>query len=404
MEMFNYVAIDAKGKQKKGSFESNDEAHVKEYLKNEGLIPVEITPQSAMNKDISINIGGKVKPRDLSVFCRQMNSILVAGVPVIEALNMLAAQTENKNLAASIKRIQVAVEKGDSLADAMRDEPKSFPSIAAQMVEAGEASGSLEVAFERLAVQFEKDAKLKGLVKQAMIYPIVIVVVAVAVIIVMMMVVIPQFTTMFDDLGTELPKITQMVVAISDFMMARWYIILAVVLAVVFAIKFFKKTDFGAHFFAKCGLVIPMVNNLTIKSAAAKMARTLSTLLASGLSLLDAVEITAKTMSNLLIKEILLDARTEIAKGVPLSQPLEASGVFPPMVYQMTKIGEETGNTEAMLEKVADYFDEEVEEATKALTAVMEPLIIVILALVVGTVVMAIMSPMMSMYSAIENA
>lgn len=404
MEMFSYVAIDAKGKQKKGSFESNDEAHVREYLKNEGLIPVEVAPASAMNKDISINIGGKVKARDLSVFCRQMNSILVAGVPVIEALGMLADQTENKNLAASIKRTQVSVEKGESLADAMRDEPKAYPSIMAQMVEAGEASGSLEVSFERLAVQFEKDAKLSGLVRQAMIYPIVVIVVAIGVICIMMMVVIPNFTSMFEDLDTELPKITQMVVAISHFMLNRWYIILGIIAAIVFGIKFFLGTDFGAHFWAKCCLVIPMVNNLTIKSAAAKMSRTLSTLLASGLPLLDAVEITAKTMSNLLIKEILLDAKTEVAKGVPLSQPLEISGVFPPMVYQMTKIGEETGNTEAMLEKVADYFDEEVEEATKALTAVMEPLIIVILAVVVGSVVMAIMAPMMSMYSAIENA
>lgn len=404
MEMFSYVAIDAKGKQKKGSFESNDEAHVREYLKNEGLIPVEVAPASAMNKDININIGGKVKSRDLSVFCRQMNSILVAGVPVIEALGMLADQTENKNLAAAIKRTQVAVEKGESLADAMRDEPKAYPNIMAQMVEAGEASGSLEVSFERLAVQFEKDSKLSGLVRQAMIYPIVVIVVAIGVICIMMMVVIPNFTSMFEDLGTELPKITQVVVSISHFMTSRWYILLAIVAAIVFGIKFFLGTDFGAHFWAKCCLVIPMVNNLTIKSAAAKMARTLSTLLASGLPLLDAVEITAKTMSNLLIKEILLDARTEVAKGVPLSQPLEISGVFPPMVYQMTKIGEETGNTEAMLEKVADYFDEEVEEATKALTAVMEPLIIVILAVVVGSVVMAIMAPMMSMYSAIENA
>lgn len=404
MEMYSYVAIDAKGKQKKGSFESNDEAHVREYLKNEGLVAVEIKPQSAMDREINLNIGGGVKPRDLSVFCRQMNSILVAGVPVIEALTMLADQTENKNLASAVKRVQVAVQKGDTLADAMRDEPKIFPNIAAQMVEAGEASGSLEIAFERLAVQFEKDAKLKGLIKQAMIYPIVIIVVAVGVIAIMMMVVIPNFTSMFDDLGTELPAITKSVVAISDFMIARWYILLGGIVGVVFAIKFFLKTDFGSHFWAKCCLVLPLVNNLTIKSAAAKLARTLSTLLASGLPLLDAVEITAKTMSNLLVKEILLDAKTEVAKGVPLSQPLEVSGVFPPMVYQMTKIGEETGNTEAMLEKVADYFDEEVEAATKALTAVMEPLIIVILAVVVGTVVMAIMAPMMSMYSAIESA
>lgn len=404
MEMYSYVAIDAKGKQKKGSFESNDEAHVREYLKNEGLVAVEIKPQSAMDREINLSFGGGVKSRDLSVFCRQMNSILVAGVPVIEALVMLADQTENKSLAAAIKRIQVSVQKGDTLADAMRDEPKVFPNIAAQMVEAGEASGSLEIAFERLAVQFEKDAKLKGLIKQAMIYPIVIIVVAVAVIVIMMMVVIPNFTSMFEDLGTELPKITQVVVAISNFMIERWYVILGIAAAVIFGIKFFLKTDFGSHLWAKCCLVLPLVNNLTIKSAAAKLARTLSTLLASGLPLLDAVEITAKTMTNLLVKEILLDARTEVAKGVPLSQPLEVSGVFPPMVYQMTKIGEETGNTEAMLEKVADYFDEEVEAATKALTAVMEPMIIVILAVVVGSVVMSIMAPMMQMYSAIENS
>lgn len=404
MEMFSYIALDSKGKQVKGSYESNDEMHVKEYLKSEGLIPVEVAPQTAMNKELSFNIGGKVKPRDLSVFCRQMTSILNAGVPVINALNMLSEQTENKNLAAAIKRLQVQVEKGESLADAIRDEDSIFPNILAQMVEAGEASGSLEIAFERMAVQFEKDSKLSALVRQAMIYPIVILVVAAAVIVVMLMVVIPSFEDMFADLGSELPAITKMVVSASNTLMEYWWLALLIVVGIVFGIKFFKKSEFGGRFFAKCGLVLPVVKNLTIKSAAARLARTLSTLLAAGLPLLDAVEITAKTMSNMLVKDVLMDARTEVAKGVPLSQPLEASGVFPPMVYQMTKIGEETGNTEAMLEKVADYYDEEVEAATKALTSILEPLIIVILAIVVGTIVMAVMAPMLSLYSSIENA
>lgn len=404
MEMFNYVALDSKGKQIKGSYESNDEMHVKEYLKAEGLIPVEVAPQTAMNKEISFNIGGKVKPRDLSVFCRQMTSILNAGVPVINALHMLSEQTENKNLAAAIKRLQVQVEKGESLADAIRDEDGVFPNILAQMVEAGEASGSLEIAFERMAVQFEKDSKLGALVRQAMIYPIVILVVAAAVIVVMLMVVIPSFEDMFADLGSELPAITKMVVSASNTLMEYWWVVLLIIVGLVFGIKFFKKSTVGGKFFARCGLVLPVVKNLTIKSAAARLARTLSTLLAAGLSLLDAVEITAKTMGNMLVKDVLMDARTEIAKGVPLSQPLEASGIFPPMVYQMTKIGEETGNTEAMLEKVADYYDEEVEAATKALTSILEPLIIVILAIVVGTIVMAVMAPMLSLYSSIENA
>jgi type IV pilus assembly protein PilC len=363
-----------------------------------------VKEQNILNKDINLSIGSGIKPRDLSMFCRQFNSILAAGVTVISALQMLTVETDNKVLKGAIKAVQAAVEKGETLADSMRIQDKIMPPILVNMVEAGESSGSLEIAFERMAVHFEKEAKLKNLVRQAMIYPIVVCLVAVGAICVMMTVVVPNFISMFEDMDTELPAITQFVVGISNFMVSKWWVLLLIVGLTIAGIVAFKRSPMGSQFFGRLALSIPLFGNLTIKSSSARLMRTLSTLITAGIPLIDALEITAKIMDNVIVKQCLLNAKEEVARGVPLSQPLEYSGIFPPMVYHMTKIGEETGNLEGMLDKVADYYDEEVEVATKALTSVLEPLIIVLLAVVVGVIIMAIMSPMLSLYSSIENA
>lgn len=327
-----------------------------------------------------------------------------AGVTVIKALDMLYEQMEQPTLKAALYNVKNSVQKGESLASAMMDEPDAFPSILCNMVSAGEASGNLEVAFERMAIQFEKDSRLKALVKKAMIYPIAVVVVAVVVVIIMMTVVVPKFATMFEGMGEELPVATRVVVAISDYMISRWYVLVAIVVLIVIAFKIFAASDYGKHFLANFKLKAPLLGNLTIKSSCANLARTLSTLMASGLSVVQALEITGRTMSNLLVKESLEEAKEQVVQGVPLSQPLIEGGIFPTMICQMVKIGEETGNLESMLDKVADYYEEEVENATQALTAAMEPMIIVILALVVGGIVAAVYSPVISMYGAVENA
>ncbi len=402
MATYDYVALDKSGKQIKKSMEAQNEERVKEFLKSEGLIPISVKEQTFLSKDISIG-GKKVKARDLSVFCRQFNSILSAGVTILNALQMLADQTENKTLREAIKQVQIDVEKGESLTSAMMKHRETFPPLLIHMVEAGEASGSLEIAFERMAIQFEKQAKVQSTVKKAMIYPIVVMLVAVVVVIVMLVVVFPQFQDMFDQLGSDLPMITKIVTAMSDFVKGFWWLLAVIVAGAVVGVRAFSKTPNGQLFFSRLALHMPAVGNLTIKSASATLSRTLSTLLAAGIPLVDAVDITSKVMNNIIIRSALDESVDEIKRGVPLSVPLREAGVFPPMVHQMTRIGEETGNVESMLEKIADYYEEEVETATAALTSLLEPLMIVVLGVLIGFILLAIYMPILSMYSALEE-
>ncbi len=403
MAAWGYVAIDKGGKEIKGSKDADNKELVLRDLKNQGLIVLEITEQNMLTKDISFDFGSKPTPRDMAVFCRQFASITRAGVTIIETLNMLADSTENKKMQKAIYAVRADVEKGESFADSMAQHPAVFPELLVQMARAGEASGSLDTAMERMAIQFEKSAKTQALVKKAMIYPIVVACVAVAVVIVMLVFVIPRYMDMFEELDAELPKITLAVVALSNFIQNNWFIIVPVVIAIVFALKTYAKTGSGKHVFGKLQLKIPAVKNLVVKSACSQMSRTLSTLLTAGVPLIEAVDIVADTMTNIWFKEALKNALEQIMIGVPLSQPLQTSGLFPPMVYHMIRIGEEAGSTEEMLNKLADYYEEEVEMAVQSLMAAMEPMIIIVLAGVVGILIAAVMAPMVNMYAALDN-
>ena len=399
MAQYNYKAMDKNGKAKKGSIEAINLDKAKEKLKSEGLIVQDIKEQGAGKK----GGGKKVKDKDLAVFCKQFSAVLNAGVTIISALEMMSEQLENKTLKRALQEAQAYVQKGGTLADAFKLNPKVFPPIMINMTAAGEMSGNLEICFDRLTTHFETANALHSKVKGAVTYPIVILIVVVAVVAVLLVGVIPQFSQMFDDLGSELPAATQMLVNLSNFLQHKWYNLVIIVAAIVFGLKAFGKTEPGSLMYAKIGIKFPLFGNLTIKSAAATFSRTMATLMASGISLIDAVEQVAKMINNRIIREALLDAKTQIAKGVPLSKPLRDCGIFPPMLPQMTKIGEETGNIEDMMDKVADYYEMEVNDATDALTAAMEPLIIVIMGVVVGGIVMAIYSPMLSMYDAVDN-
>lgn len=399
MAQYNYKAMDKNGKAKKDSIEAINLDKAKEKLKSEGLIVQDIKEQGAGKK----GGGKKVKDKDLAVFCKQFSAVLNAGVTIISALEMMSEQLENKTLKRALQEAQAYVQKGGTLADAFKLNPKVFPPIMINMTAAGEMSGNLEICFDRLTTHFETANALHSKVKGAVTYPIVILIVVVAVVAVLLVGVIPQFSQMFDDLGSELPAATQMLVNLSNFLQHKWYILVIIVAAIVFGLKAFGKTEPGSLMYAKIGIKFPLFGNLTIKSAAATFSRTMATLMASGISLIDAVEQVAKMINNRIIREALLDAKTQIAKGVPLSKPLRDCGIFPPMLPQMTKIGEETGNIEDMMDKVADYYEMEVNDATDALTAAMEPLIIVIMGVVVGGIVMAIYSPMLSMYDAVDN-
>ena len=401
MAAFNYVAVDANGKQKKGTLEAANEAAARNSLKAEGLIPISVEIPNALNKDISISIGKKVKARDLSVFCKQFESILHAGVTVIQALQMITDQVTNKYLKKALDQTRILVEKGESLADAMRAQEGIFPDMLLNMVEAGEASGSLETSFCRMAEQFEKDNKTQSMIKQALIYPVVLLVVVAGVVVLMLTYIIPQFKDTLEGAGMDLPAITKIVMAMSNGMIHWWWLVLIIIVAIVVTFRIWSKTESGAIIMGRVLLRIPLVGDLQIKSA---VARTLSTLMASGIPMVDAISIVTKLMSNRIVQKVMEEARGEVERGTPLSVPLRDAGIFPPLLYNMAAIGEETGNMEEMLGHAADFYEEEVENATKAVTAIMEPVIIVLMAGVVVPIMLAIMAPMLSMYSAAENA
>ncbi len=402
MAAYGYEALNGAGKTIKGSVDADNIELARQDLKKQGYQVISIKPQSALTKDINIKVGGWPKPRDMGVFCRQFVSMTKAGVTISEALKMLSEQTENDRLREAAEGVRINVEKGETLANSLAAYPKIFPSLMVNMVEAGEASGSLDVALERMSTHFEKAAHTAGLVKKAMIYPIAVCIVAVAVIIVMLVVVIPNYSDMFTDLGTDLPALTKMVQAASNFLIQRWYIVVPLVLAIVIAVKTFAGTNTGIHFFHGLKLKIPMFKNLEMKTAASQMSRTLSTLLAAGVPLVEAVEIVSHTLTNIYYEEAMEDAKNEIIIGQPLSRPIEQCGLYPPMVYHMIRIGEETGNTEEMLTKLADYYDEEVEAAVSAFMAALEPLIIVVLAGIVLVLMGACMLPMLTMYETLN--
>lgn len=405
MAEFIYQALDRNGKTKKGNIEADSMERAKAQLKSEGMTILKIEEASLLNKEISIGGFGrkKVKSRDLGVFCKQFRSILRAGIGIVQALDMLSTQTNNKKLQEALKNVKDNVEKGETLAGAMRKENGVFPNILINMIEAGEASGSLEVALERMSTHFDKDSKLKGLVKQAMMYPIVLMCVTVVIVVIMLVMVLPGFEKTFSSLGEELPGYTKAVMGLSDSLVDTWYLWLISIAAIVICYKAYARSEAGSRVVAKIKLKIPVFGVLTTKTECARFSRTLSTLMSAGMPLIEAIEITSKTLDNILYKDALQEAIKQVKIGMPLSAPLKASGLFPPMVIHMLTIGEESGSVENMLDNVAEYYDEEVEITTKQATSMMEPLIIVVMAVVVISIIAAIYAPILTMYNVAEG-
>ena len=401
MAVFNYKVVDKNGKNKKGTIEAPNRDGAEKKLKADGYAIMSLTEQNSPFSGGLIK--KKVKSKDLAVFCKQFSAVIRAGVTIISALELMGDQIENKTLQRAVMDAKTYVEKGGTLADALRVNSEVFPPIMINMVAAGELSGNLEICLDRLTEHFEKDNALSAKIKGAMTYPIVVFIVMIIVVIVVMVMVIPNFSSMFAEMGTQLPLATRIMVAASNFIIHKWWLLIIIVAAIVVGCKAFKRSSVGEQLFANMAIKMPIFGNLTIKSACSRFARTMSTLMASGISMIDAVEQVAKMMDNKIIRDGLLEAKTQVAKGIPLSKPLKDMEMLPPMLSAMTKIGEETGDIEEMLSKVADYYDEEVEEATNKLTAAMEPLIMVVLACIVGMIVAAVYGPIMSMYSALDQ-
>ncbi len=404
MASFNYVAVDSDGKQYKETVEAATEADVAALLKVKGLTATKIEQANALNSNIELSfLEPKVTPRDISVFCRQMVSVLAAGVSLSKALEMLGEQTQNKSLAKAIKGCKKGIEGGSSMHESMRDYPKVFSDIMCTMVAAGEESGSLETSFERIAEKNEKDTKLKALVKKSTMYPMILGILVVVIVFVMLTFIVPKFQDFLGSIGGELPALTQAIVNASDFFKSHIPLILGIVVALVVGLKMFKKSNFGRHVVDKIMLKVPLLGPLTTKTACSNVMRMLATLLSTGIPMIDAIEITADTMTNIYYKEALKDVKTEVAQGTPLSEALERTKMFPPMVHHMARIGEETGDLVSIFDRSALYYDEEVEASTQAVTAAIEPLVIIVMAGIVGTIVIALLMPMMSMYDSLDS-
>lgn len=403
MKSYSYVAIESDGKEKKGSVEADNVEKAEAKVRSMGLIPLEMKEQTRLRKDIKSSKKKKVSPRDLSVFCRQFVSMLRAGVTIVDALDMLIQQTENKVLAQAISETKREIGKGSTLSEAMRTQIDVFTPMLVNMIEAGESSGSIDASMDRMAVQFEKTSRLNGLIIKSMIYPIVLMCVAVVILIVTVTYVIPRYMKMFEGYDFKMPALTVGLMKMSDFVIDHAVIIIAIIVAIVFGIHKWKQTDAGKEFFGKLAIKLPVFKKLNIKTYASMFSRTLSTLLLAGIPMMDALDNVAKTMKNVLYRDELLRAKDEVSKGIPLSEPLKRGGMFPPMVVHMLSIGEETGEIEAMLDKLADYYDEEVEMSTQTILAFMEPVIIIFMAVIVVILIAAIMGPMLTLYNDVGN-
>ena len=403
MPSYSYIAVNRLGKRVKDNVEAASIENAKNSLRAAGYTIVEIKELGALEKDIELPFLGNPTSKDMAIFCRQFQSILRAGVPVVQVLTMLGQQTENKKLAAAIRDMQASIEKGETLAGSMRKHPKIFTSMLVNMVAAGEESGNLVEAFRQMEVWFDKAQKTKSAVSKAMAYPMVVLAVMVIVLIVMMTTIIPKFLATFEEMDMDLPGVTLAVMAVSDWFVGYWYIVVGVLVALVVGGSFFSRTNKGKHFFGWFARKIPVVKLMTVRSASATFCRTLALLLGSGLSLTDSLELVAMNMSNIYFREAVQTVRTMVSEGWTLNGALRDTGLFPPMVYNLVGIGEETGDVQNMLEKTADYYDEEVQDATARLLAMLEPLIMIVLAFFVMIIVLAIFLPMMNMTQAYDQ-
>lgn len=402
MAEFTYTALTSTGAKKTGSIVAESPEIAAQQLRDQGLFPTNVAAASALNREIKFGSGGHIKVHSLAVFCRQFHSMLDAGVALVPAMQMLGRQSDDKTLAKAIEALEADVRAGLTLGEAMRHQGSTFPEMMIAMVEAGEASGKLDVSLERMADQFDRVADTQARTRKAAMYPIIVLVVCIAIIVFMLIKVIPSYETMFDGMGLELPIATVIMIKLSHFIKQFWYIILGAVVAIVLIRMFIKSTPKGRLAMDSNALKIPFLGPLKAKTACSVISRTLATLIYSGVSITDGLHITAKVIDNFAYKVALEEAEDDVKKGVPLSTSLAKHPIFPPMVIYMISVGEETGQTDEMMNKLADYYDDEVKMATETAMAAIEPAIILVMAGLVGLLIAAVMGPMIKMYSNLD--
>jgi type IV pilus assembly protein PilC len=403
MAAFAYSAVNAQG------FLSDGEVHAptldaaREQLRIRGLLAEKLVEMPSAGEDNVRTTFKAVKPKSLQVFSRQFATMIEAGLSVVAALLILEEQTDDKYLAVIIRELRADVEGGLLLSQAMSRHPKVFTKLYTSMVEAGEAAGILDQVLDRMAFQIERETKLKRRVKGAMMYPTMVLIFATLVLSGMLLFLVPFFTKVFTTLGGKLPTLTLYVVQASDFLKHDWWLVLIVGVGGTIGFKRWRKTDHGRRNWDSFKLKLPMqIGDVVLKITMARFSRTFSTLVAAGVDIIKSIEITAQTAGNWKVENALLEAKQRVHEGVPISQPLVENPVFPPMVSQMIKVGEETGELDKMLGKIADFYEEEVDASIQTLTSIIEPLMMIGVGLMVGVIIIAMYLPMFKMLSLVK--
>jgi len=399
--MYVWVAETRKGKKLKGELEAANEQIAQAQLKKRNLKVLKLKPKP---KDLFEGIAfmqPKVTKKDIVIFTRQFSTMIDAGLPLTQGLNILAEQAENPTFRVLLKQLTKDVESGSTLAESMKKHPKVFDDLFVNLIAAGEVGGILDTILQRLGTFLEKAEELKSKIKGAMTYPIVVMAIAFIVIAVILIFVIPVFEDMFASFGQALPVPTQIVVFMSDFLKSKIHYIIMAIIAVVYAFKQYRNSKGGRKLTDNLSLKLPVFGDLLKKTAVARFTRTLGTMLSSGVPILDSLDIVAKTAGNVILEEIIYDVRSSIAEGQTISEPLSETDVFPGMVVSMISVGEATGALDIMLEKIADFYDKEVDAAVEALTSMLEPLLMLFLGGSIGGLVVAMYLPIFTMAGAV---
>jgi type IV pilus assembly protein PilC len=384
-----------------GEYPAENKQELISYLRKRKII---ITHVRHKPKDINISFGFKnrITTKDLGVFTRQFATMINAGLPMVQCLDILSSQLEKPSFKKVVSEVMGDVESGATLAEAMRKH-KCYSDLFVNMVEAGEAGGILDVILNRLATYLEKADALMRKIKSAMTYPAIVFIVAMGATLFMLMFIIPTFAQMFTDFGGDLPTPTKIVMGMSDFLRANWWLLLIFTIGITIGIRRYYKTETGRRRIDQFMLKLPVLGVVIRKGAVARFTRTLGTLIASGVPIMNGLEITARTAGNKVVEDAVMDTRTSISEGNTIAEPLKASGVFPPMVVQMIGVGEQTGALDEMLEKVADFYDDEVDSAVSALTSIIEPVMIVVMGTIVGGMLIAMYLPMFKLISVVSG-
>ncbi|MGE0156127.1 MAG: type II secretion system F family protein [Geobacter sp.] len=400
MPKFAWEGKTRTGAVQKGVTEAQDAASVETQLKRAGLLGITVKEQREAFKMPSFG-GGSIDTKDLVIFTRQFATMIDSGLPLVQCLDILSSQQEKPAFKQILLKVKESVESGSTFADALAKHPKAFDELFVNLVAAGEIGGILDTILNRLAAYIEKAMKLKKQIKGAMVYPVTIMSIAVIVVGVILVFVIPTFAKMFADFGGELPGPTKIVIALSDFLLKYIIVIIAAFFATVWGVKKFYATPVGRKKIDAFALKAPIAGPLIRKVAVAKFTRTLGTMVSSGVPIMDGLEIVAKTAGNKIIEEAIFGVRQAISEGKTMAEPLQACGIFPPMVVQMIAVGEATGAMDAMLNKIADFYDDEVDDAVSAMTAMMEPMLMVFLGTTVGGLVVAMYLPIFKLAGAV---